>query len=933
MNILLAQLDADTQIQTIKTTCPYCGVGCGVLATVDQKSGEVTVKGDPEHPANFGRLCSKGSALGETLSTQTRLSEPMVDGAVVDWETALGAVAHKIGDSIQQHGPDSVMFYVSGQLLTEDYYVANKLIKGFIGTNNIDSNSRLCMSSAVAAHKRAFGSDTVPVNYEDLEACELLVLVGSNMAWCHPVLFQRVKAAFEAAAAMGKPKKLVVIDPRRTDSCSFADLHLGLKIGTDTHLFNGLLNYLGHEVFQENPYQMPGWTDQLEGLDAALEAASEYTVDRVAEVCGLEAADVLAFYRLFSSTPKTLSAFCMGVNQSSSGTDKANAIINAHLITGRIGSAGAGPFSLTGQPNAMGGREVGALSNLLAAHFDLSDADSRAQVAKFWRSPKPISPKVGLSATEVAGAIKRGEVRVIWIMATNPVVSLTQTSELREALELCNTVIVSDCVGGTATQHFADILLPAQGWSEKSGTATNSERRISRQRRLLPPHKLAKPDWWILSKVAQKLGFYGFEYTHESQIFEEHAKLSNQPNDNASQLPRSFQLGALAQLSIDQYDALAPIQWPVSMSEVSGIASRFYSDGKAHSASGKLKLIPITPRLAISSLSADYPLMLSTGRIRDQWHTMTRTGLSARLNQHITEAFVQVHPSDAEALGLTEAGLAHVNSVHGEVLLRVSITDQVRAGEVFAPMHWSEQSANACVGKLIQSNIDPISKQPEFKATPVSVRPATTTDHGLLLLPISALNQLKTLLTDFDYYSYRLLGEAIEVTFEQFARFGKPQVDHLLDQLTTLPGIELSRAASLSDPAQGQQRWVFYDQDVSVSEASAIKGSSSAARLVCVLYIQQREQSLPDTRWLLSKFGAGLESSDHTALLAGAPLEGDFDVGRIVCSCFTVGEKTICAAIKEQKLTTAEQIGAYLKAGTNCGSCVPELKELLKAEG
>lgn len=932
MNIPIAALEP--QIKTIKTTCPYCGVGCGVLATVDQKSGEVTVKGDPEHPANFGRLCSKGSALGETLSTQTRLSEPMVNGAVVDWDAALGAVAHKISDSIQRHGPDSVMFYVSGQLLTEDYYVANKLIKGFIGTNNIDSNSRLCMSSAVAAHKRAFGSDTVPVNYEDLEACELLILVGSNMAWCHPVLFQRVKAAFEAAAAMGKPKKLVVIDPRRTDSCSFSDLHLGLKIGTDTHLFNGLLHYLKAKGFQKHPHQMPDWTDQLEGVGAALEAASEYTVDRVAEVCGLEAADVLTFYELFSSTPKTLSAFCMGVNQSSSGTDKANAIINAHLFTGRIGLPGAGPFSLTGQPNAMGGREVGALSNLLAAHFDLSDADSRAQVARFWGSPKPISPKVGLSATEVASAIKRGEVRVIWIMATNPVVSLTQTSELREALELCDTVIVSDCVSGTATQHFADILLPAQGWSEKSGTVTNSERRISRQRRLLTPHKLAKPDWWILSKVAQKLGFYGFDYTHESQIFAEHAMLSNQPNDSDSQLPRSFQLGALAQLTVDQYDALAPIQWPVSMSEVNGIAPRFYSDGKAHSASGKLKLIPITPRLALSNISADYPLMLSTGRIRDQWHTMTRTGLSARLNQHITEAFVQVHPSDAKALGLTEAGLAHVSSVHGEVLLRVSITDQVRAGEVFAPMHWSEQSANACVGKLIQSNIDPISKQPEFKATPVSVRPAKTTDHGLLLLPMGALNHLKTLLPGFDYYSYRLLGEAIEVTFEQFARLDEAQVQNFLDRLTTLPGIELSRAASLSDPALGQERWVFYAQNVSAGDMSAVSSPTNLhePQLACVLYIQRRSQPLPDTRWLLSKFGAPLEASDHSALLAGAPLEGDFDVGRIVCSCFTVGEKTICAAIKEQKLNTAEQIGACLKAGTNCGSCVPELKELLKAQ-
>ena len=505
--------------RAIRTTCPYCGVGCGVLAQA-RDDGTFEISGDPDHPANFGKLCSKGSALGETFDRRGRLLYPHIRNERTSWDAALDHVAQGFRRIIDRDGPGAVAMYVSGQLLTEDYYVANKLMKGYIGTANIDTNSRLCMSSAVAGHKRAFGEDLVPVCYDDLALADLIVLVGSNTAWCHPILFQRIAAARQERPNM----KIVVIDPRRTATCELADLHLPVRAGTDVWLFNGLLAFL----HQHGVVATEFIARSTSGVDRALQVAQDTAGDLrgVATACGMDERALAEFYRLFARTEKTLTIFSQGVNQSSAGTDKVNSIINCHLLTGRIGRPGMGPFSVTGQPNAMGGREVGGLATTLAAHMDLDVADHRRAVQEFWNSPV-IANTPGLKAVDLFNAIHDRRVKAVWIMATNPIVSLPAADRAREALRRCELVVVSDCVQHTDTTALAHVLLPAAGWGEKDGTVTNSERRISRQRAFLPAPGEAKPDWWIISQVARRLGYapaFAFETAHE--IFAEHAALS-----------------------------------------------------------------------------------------------------------------------------------------------------------------------------------------------------------------------------------------------------------------------------------------------------------------------------------------------------------------------------------------------------------------------
>ena len=512
---------------TVQTTCPYCGVGCGVSAT------QSATRGDETHPANLGRLCVKGSALHETLTPDGRLLRPVVHGRESAWPQAVAEVARQIRESVALHGPGSVAFYLSGQLLTEDYYVANKLAKGFIRTPNVDTNSRLCMSSAVAAHKRAFGGDLVPGCYEDLELANLLVLAGSNAAWAHPVLYQRM----QASARPGR--RVVVIDPRKTATSDLADLHLAIRPGTDTVLFNGLLVWLADQQAVDHGYL----ADHCEGFDASLSAAESAapSPEAVSRICELPVEDVITFYRWFAEEQRTVTAFSQGINQSSAGTDKGNAIINCHLATGRVGKPGASPLSLTGQPNAMGGREVGGLANTLAAHMDYDSLDARDRVARFWET-EAVADGPGMKAVDLFDAVERGDIKVLWIMATNPAVSLPETHRIRRALDLCPTVIVSDCVRDTDTARHADILLPAAGWGEKDGTVTNSERCISRQRRFLPLPGEARPDWWIVSAVARALGHQaGFDYGKPADIFREHARLSG--FENAGQ--RFFDISGL----------------------------------------------------------------------------------------------------------------------------------------------------------------------------------------------------------------------------------------------------------------------------------------------------------------------------------------------------------------------------------------------------
>jgi assimilatory nitrate reductase catalytic subunit len=574
---------------SIATTCPYCGVGCGVKA-VPQGPQFATVSGDADHPSNFGRLCVKGSALGETLGLDGRLLHPQVreEGQLrqVSWDEALDRAAGQWRAIVDEHGPDAVALYVSGQLLTEDYYVANKLMKGYVGSANIDTNSRLCMSSAVAGHKRAFGEDLVPVNYDDLETADMIVLVGSNLAWCHPILFQRITRAKEARPDL----KLVVIDPRRTATCELADLHLPVKPGTDVWLFNGLLAYLSRIGAVDATFI----ANHTRGLGEALEAA-EITPEAVAQACRLKLDDVLAFYEAFAATQKTITGFSMGVNQSSAGTDKVNAIINCHLVTGRIGKPGMGPFSITGQPNAMGGREVGGLANMLAAHLDLDKPDHRAAVQAFWASPR-IADKPGLKAVDLFQAIESGKVKAVWVIATNPMVSLPDADQVRRALSKAELVIASDVVTNTDTNAFAHVLLPALAWGEKDGTVTNSERRISRQRAFLPAPGEARGDWKILADFAKRLGYEGFDYAHQSEIFAEHARLSAWRN-TADELPRAFDIGALASLGREGYDSLQPVQWP--------IGRRVFADNRFSFPDGRARFVPTTPRLPVNTAGGE----------------------------------------------------------------------------------------------------------------------------------------------------------------------------------------------------------------------------------------------------------------------------------------------------------------------------------------
>ena len=1107
-----------TATTTIRTTCPYCGVGCGVLATVDRDLGTISVAGDPDHPANFGKLCSKGSALAETLGVERRITQPyynpsyyykktrgetpigfntpstqsqinLIESATTptDWNEVLEDIATRLNDTIAEHGRDSVMFYVSGQLLTEDYYVANKLIKGFIGNNNIDSNSRLCMSSAVAGHKRAFGADLVPGNYEDLEACELLVLVGSNMAWCHPILFGRFLKAKQANPNI----KLVVIDPRRTDSCEFADLHLPIAPGTDTHLYNGLLNYLEQHGGRDEAY-----SEQCEGLKSAVAAAQDWSIAKVAKACQVDAEIIGQFYELVAATPKTVTAFSMGVNQSSSGTDKVNAIINTHLLTGRVGKVGASPFSLTGQPNAMGGREVGALANLLAAHLDLANSEHRQAVADFWQAPQTIHGEHGVKACDAADAILEGRIKAIWIMATNPVVSLPEADKFRRALEACDLVIVSDCSKDSDTVACADIVLPAQGWGEKSGTVTNSERRISRQRALLPAVGAAKPDWWILSQVAQRMGLEGFDYSHPSEIFNEHVALTAWRNHDAAVsqkgntrqgIPRYLNLandlaaidpfasqsainirGDISstntitnpgtnpgtntgtktahktdnspdknngqprsnRLSLADYDAMRPFQWGgarIDMIDSSCATTRAQlvaitppADGStpnfhvnkvndyiATSIQAKRRPAHANKASALAANAATSPepiahLRLITGRLRDQWHTMTRTGLAPQLNQQQSVPTLTLHPKDAQQLGVADQGFVQIApryvGVDSEalphttgVMAQVAISDSMRVGDAFMPMHWSDAFAHlARVGSLIPTVVDPHSNQPELKNSAVSVTPIAMQSVGKILVHSdwqdAMVVQLRTLLAKFSAKNAERLegakpavppltwsltrqqdsilfniASAAAAVHDRWLEpaFWQQLSDDLFDQASSTKRQGLPATTSdLEDPlilkAAGAIETAFTTHGpldqlrfmasrkpteatpendaqlvTNAIDSNELDSDHDTEQLLLAVYIAPSHEQLPSTHWLDSCFDDISQVPSPKWLLAGRPASGYIDPGPLVCACMSVGKNIIINAITDQGCHSAKAVGAQCRAGTNCGSCVGQINDLI----
>lgn len=872
---------------SIKTTCPYCGVGCGVSASVE-KDRVQTVVGDENHPANFGKLCVKGSVLHETMDHHGRLLHPSIDGVKVDWDTAIDTVAQKLKTIAKQHGPDSIAFYLSGQLLTEDYYVANKLAKGFIGTSHVDTNSRLCMSSAVAGYKRAFGADAVPCNYEDLEQCDLLVLTGSNAAWTHPILYRRITKA----KAENPNMKVVVIDPRRTASCDLADLHLALAPGADAFVFSGLLAYLSDKNHLNTDYI----NKHTQGFDEALAQAKTHSLAQVAYTSGLSEEDLLTFYRWFANTQKTISFYSMGVNQSATGTDKCNAIINCHLATGRIGKPGMGPFSITGQPNAMGGREVGGLANMLAAHMDYNE-QSINTVSEFWKT-QTLSQKPGLKAVDLFDAVAKGTIKAVWIMGTNPVVSMPNAKHVQKALENCELVIVSDCIANTDTTATANVLLPARGWGEKSGTVTNSERRISRQRQLVSPVGEAKADWWIMSQVGKAMGFKeAFDFSSPRDVFVEHAKLSGFQNTGT----RPFNISGLSELSKLEYDQLEPIQWPVTRLKPKGSA-RLFEDGVFATANGKANFVAISAQLPqTDSLTDDYPLVLNTGRIRDQWHTMTRTGLTSTLLSHIDQPFVAMHPVTARSYDIEAGDLVEVSSPIGSIKVIAVIDKAMAKKQLFVPIHWNDQySSMARVDTLVAPITDAISGQPELKYTCANITKVNTQAWAIIV----SRNQLDC--AQFINWNASPLGQGQGYLYQIAiaANFNWP--DFIANKRLHEQG-PAQAYEHFSDHKHNDQRLVcFSDQQVELA-----------------IYSHQDSNQLPSASFMRDLFTKPVANSYWPLLSSTTPSSG-----KLICSCFKVSEEAIQAAI-EAGATSAQQLGQKLKCGTNCGSCIPELNSML----
>jgi assimilatory nitrate reductase catalytic subunit len=857
----------------VRSTCPYCGVGCGVILTPDGRGG-LTVRGDPDHPANRGRLCSKGSALAETVGLEGRLLAPRVFGQDVGWGGALDVVATRFRKTIAEHGPDSVALYVSGQLLTEDYYVANKLAKGFWGTANIDTNSRLCMASSVAGHRRAFGTDTVPGQYEDLELADLVVLVGSNLAWCHPVLFQRLSAAKAARPAM----KVVVVDPRRTATCEIADLHLAIAPGGDIALFNALLSELEARGCAD-----PAFLAHVSGADAAFAAARQ--TDPAATGLSQEARE--AFIDLWSDTEKVVTVYSQGVNQSSFGTDKVNAILNCHLATGRIGRPGMGPFSVTGQPNAMGGREVGGLANMLACHLEIENPDHRAAVQEFWQAPA-LPERPGLKAVDLFRAVGEGRIKAIWIIHTNPVVSMPEADVVAAALRRCPFVVVQDITADTDTARLAHVLLPATAWAEKEGTVTNSERRISRQRSVLPAPGQARDDWRILADVAGRMGWRdAFAWADAAGVFAEYAALSGV----AGGLGSDFDISDHTGIDSEGYRTLAPFCWPANPRKSGG---RFFAEGRFHTPDGKARMLPIrVPERVVAD-----GLRLNTGRVRDQWHTMTRTGKSVRLSAHLAEPFLELNPADAEIHGLNAADLVEVSNDLGRAILRVVVTDRVMPGQPFAPIHWTSQtSPTGRVDAVVAANPDPISGQPDSKASSVVLRRFAARWYGFAVCA-------HDFVPECTYWAKARVAGGWRAELA-----GDIQPEDWVDHARHLFGVDEAGVVSFTDKARGLARVAF----------------QAEGRLIAALFVG------PEPVFLArDQVAARLGAIQPDEVLAGRARADSPDPGPTVCACLNVGQNTIRIAIQSGQALSVAALGASLGAGTSCGSCRPELAALLE---
>lgn len=697
-----------SQRETVHSTCSYCGVGCGVTVTRD-RLGRLAVEGDEAHPVSRGMLCSKGRTLHHAVQQQDdRLRHPQMRLSrahpleQVSWDRALERTAAVFQSLIKRFGSESVGFYVSGQCLTEEYYIANKLMKGFIGCNNIDTNSRLCMSSAVVGYKLALGDDACPIGYEDIELGDCYLIAGANPAWCHPILFRRLEQHKERNPDI----KVIVVDPRRTPSCAFADLHLQLLPGTDVALFNAI----ARELYDQGHWDEEFIASHCNGIEALQRAVFQTTVGEAAEICHVSEEDIRHAAHLIGTSGAFQSWWAMGLNQSVRGVDKNLSLLNLSLLTGQIGRPGAGPFSLTGQPNAMGGREVGGLANLLAAHRDLADPAERSYVQAFWKSG-PIASQPGLTATEMFDALERGDMKAIWVICTNPAVSLPNLERVERALRAARFVVVQDISSLSDTVAYADVVLPAAGWLEKQGTMTNSERRVSYLPKLVDAPGEALPDVEILCRFAAKMGWSEhFEYAEEGAIFDEHCALTRGTSIDMSGM------------SYARLQSEGSLQWPCPAPEHPG-TPRLFEDRRFFTADERATLHGVAYDDASEPLSKDYPLILTTGRIRDQWHTMTRTGKVAKLRQHLDTPYVEIHPEDGAEHDLSTGDTVTIYNDRGAVHARAEITDTVKRGVVFLPMHWGKslQKGDARANLLTGTLVDPRSKEPDFKFSAVAL--------------------------------------------------------------------------------------------------------------------------------------------------------------------------------------------------------------------
>jgi len=904
-------------VRETKSTCPYCGVGCGVI--IEHDGTRITgVRGDPDHPANFGRLCAKGSNLHLTATPvvlqHQRLREPQkraLRGArpeVIAWDQANREIADRLLAIRAEHGPESIAFYISGQLLTEDYHAFNKLARAVIGTPHIDSNSRLCMSSAVVGYKQALGADAPPCSYEDIELADCVLISGANPAWAHPILFRRLEAA-----KSGKPgHKLIVIDPRKTETAELADLHLQIRPGTDVALCHGLL----HAVIWQ------GWTAadfiaaSTEGFDALKELVREWAPSRAARVCGVNEADIWQAAEWFATSPSSLSLYCQGLNQSSSGTAKNTALINLHLATGQIGKPGSGPFSLTGQPNAMGGRESGGMATLLPGHRDPAKAEDWAEIEALWGVPG-LPGKRGHTAVEMFEAAARGEIKALWIACTNPAQSMPDQATVRRALERCELVILQEAFAHTATARYADYLLPAATWGEKEGTVTNSERRISRVRPAVPAAGEARADWRIVRDIAARV---------DAGLGRAPRLVANGPEDlwkehREATRGRDLDISGLSWITLDTE---GPQQWPY----VNGSTARLYTDGRFATPDGRARFIsrPYTP--PAEAASASHPFALTTGRMRDQWHGMSRSGSVPRLFAHEGKPVVRIHPGDAARRKLAEGELVHVRSRRGEVVLQLKLDENLPLAGADVAMHWGDEFIGGQLGinAVTQAAFCPDSKQPELKFSAVAIEPADLPWRLSACAWVAPADgprlreQLRALMPRFGYahcLPEPARGEEVGWAFE--GACAEAPGAELVEELAGALGLNSPAVLRYADAQRGRLRLLQLEGD-----------DLQAAPLRALLRVGQHEEGA----WLVDLWRARTPASSvgRWLLSPGAPPTNTAPASPQVCNCFDVREDVIRFTLSRCSGSPAErlaQLQAEKRCGTQCGSCLPTLRRLV----